>query len=88
MLGRIAGALMGLAAITLLAGAAGTVSGCSVLCSEKREVVEVEYGSPWYEVQNTLLDRYRETGYDCTGESIRNAFGATIGMKYTCTKCG
>ena len=52
----------------------------------ERRVIEAEYG-PFYTFQVEIVASYEEMGWDCTGESIRNAFGNSIGTKYTCTKC-
>jgi hypothetical protein len=49
-------------------------------------IIEAEFG-PLYTFQVESVARYEEIGWDCVGESIRNAFGNSIGTKYTCTKC-
>lgn len=72
------------AALSLL-----VLPGCELLnpCEEQREVLEILYDDPFYEVKNSLLDGYLDGGYDCSSEGIRNAFGDQIGTKWTCTRC-
>ena len=56
-------------------------------CEDKREVVDVVGGDPFWESRMRLVQAYEDQGYDCTGEDIRNGFGNRIGTRYTCTKC-
>lgn len=75
-------------AFFVLAGLAVPVSGCSLLCSQERQVVETEFGSIFYDLQRARLDTYRRQGFDCRSDgSIRDAFGRSIGTRYVCTKC-
>lgn len=80
---------LGLCAVVVmaLAGAAGTASGCSVFCSEDRQVLEIEYG-PLEDIRYANMDALRGQGYSCRSDgAIRNAFGNQIGIRYVCTKC-
>jgi hypothetical protein len=56
-------------------------------CKEDTQVIEAEYGSPYYEVQLDLVAQLEKSGFDCESESIRAGNGNRIGDKYTCTKC-
>lgn len=75
-------------AVILLAGAAGgSATGCSALCSEDRQVVEVEYGD-LQGLQRAHLNILKSQGYACRDDgAIRNVFGNQIGIRYVCTKC-
>jgi hypothetical protein len=73
----------GVGVVVLMGTGCGAITGCK----EDRQVVEVDFGSTFFEIQQRIVDSWRARGYNCEGESVRNAFGRTIGTKYTCTKC-
>lgn len=68
---------------TLILGGCDSIFGCD----EKVEIQEVSYGI-WYEFDLGMLERMRETGWDCRSDgAIRNGAGDEIGQRYRCTKC-
>lgn len=78
--------MMGCLVLVTFTGAASS-AGCKG-CRDVEKTFEVEYGSVWYDIQKKMVDDYVKLGFDCSNsEAIRNAFGQTIGRKYTCTKC-
>ena len=60
-------------------------TGC---CADARQIVEVEFSSPFYDSQQRQLEGLQDNGWTCITEgAIRNGFGQTIGYRYACTKC-
>lgn len=65
------------------------LGGC---CTERTATVEIEYEpfGPGTQDEFGLLDleMRRNNGWACASDgAIRNAFGATIGERWVCTKC-
>ena len=64
--------------------------GCNIIapCTQRTRIVEITSSLASLVILHyAQVNRYRQEGWDCSSESIRNAFGGWIGTKYTCTIC-
>ncbi len=76
--------------LLLAAVAVPALAGCEAItgCKKESAVVELDYASPFYAVQQGLLTGYENRGWTCKRDgAIRNAFGREIGARYVCTGC-
>lgn len=56
-------------------------------CDDHVAVVEVVPGEFGAALSRDIVRSYEQQGYRCVAEPLRNAFGARIGDRYTCTGC-
>ena len=75
--------LLALCAAIMLVGCNGGIFGCN----EEVQKVTVLWDSGLEDWQRSVLAGYRDSGWQCQGEAIRNAWGRGIGTEYTCTRC-
>lgn len=71
------------------------VSGCDSIvgCNEKPRTYEYDFSgsAEFVAAKRDLIMSYvaesERQGFDCSSAPLRNAAGASIGTRYTCTKC-
>lgn len=74
----------------LLAGPVVLSTACMTEpCTLETKTFEYLYSDipQFIELQETWLRFAIEDGFNCSSETIRNAFGRSIGTKWTCTRC-
>lgn len=56
-------------------------------CDQRRVTYEIVDGEPFAEYQWEQVQGHIADGWNCNAETIRNAFGARIGERWTCERC-